>query len=255
MVELQAFSHDEFGQIRMLMLDGVPWAVGKDIASALGYKNPQDAISAHVDVEDKRLIQKSEIAATDIDVSNRGLMIVNESGLYSLILSSKFPATKRLKLWITNAVLPAVRETGAYGSQGDAGGAPELPRATRDLTTDDYAEAARIVSKCGVSKLEIVLHFLWLAGFDLPGATQTGEHPCRQAQNRGSPERDTAGEAASLINRAIEQYGMTLRGIGRLVGLQPTQVNRIRRGESTPTLERSRTICDALQRELNQIYA
>lgn len=116
MSELQIFSNPEFGGIRTVEQDGEPWFVGKDVAVALGYSNTKDAVSSHVDEEDKQLIQKSE--NTTFEIPNRGLMLINESGLYSLVLSSKLPNAKKFKHWVTSEVLPAIRKSGSYMMQG-----------------------------------------------------------------------------------------------------------------------------------------
>ena len=104
--------HPEFGELRTVEIDGEPWFVGKDVAEALGYSNTKDAITAHVASEDKKLIQRSEI--TTLEIPNRGMTIINESGLYSLILSSKLPSAKEFKHWVTSEVLPSIRKNGAY---------------------------------------------------------------------------------------------------------------------------------------------
>lgn len=106
------FNHPEFGELRTVEIDGVVWFVGKDVAEALGYSNTKDAITAHVASEDKKLIQRSEI--TTLEIPNRGMTIINESGLYSLILSSKLPSAKEFKHWVTSEVLPSIRKTGGY---------------------------------------------------------------------------------------------------------------------------------------------
>ncbi len=110
--EIKIFNNPEFGEIRTLMIDGQPYFVGKDVAEILGYSNTKDAIAVHVDGEDKRIIQKSE--NTTLGIPNRGLTIINESGLYSLILSSKLPTAKKFKRWVTSEVLPSIRKHGAY---------------------------------------------------------------------------------------------------------------------------------------------
>lgn len=110
--EIILFRHEEFGEIRTLNIDGEPWFVGKDVADILKYKNTKDAISTHVDEEDKRIIQRSE--NTTFEIPTRGLTIINESGLYSLILSSKLPSAKKFKRWVTAEVLPSLRKHGAY---------------------------------------------------------------------------------------------------------------------------------------------
>ena len=104
--------HPEFGELRTIDIDGEPWFVGKDVAAALGYSNTKDAIATHVASEDKKLIQRSEI--TTLEIPNRGMTIINESGLYSLILSSKLPSAKEFKHWVTSEVLPSIRKNGAY---------------------------------------------------------------------------------------------------------------------------------------------
>jgi prophage antirepressor-like protein len=112
MSELQVFNNAEFGSVRSLMVNGEPYFVGKDVAEILGYGNTRDALAAHVDEEDKAVIQKSEIAT--LEIPNRGLTVINESGLYSLIFSSKLPSAKRFKRWVTSEVLPAIRKHGVF---------------------------------------------------------------------------------------------------------------------------------------------
>lgn len=118
MNDLTTFSNPEFGQVRTVEIDGTPWLVGKDVAVALGYKNPGKAIIAHVDEEDKRLEmlpQEADSQNGNVSPSSKTALI-NESGLYSLILSSKMPKAKAFKRWVTSEVLPAIRKNGAYES-------------------------------------------------------------------------------------------------------------------------------------------
>lgn len=118
MNDLTTFSNPEFGQVRTVEINGTPWLVGKDVAVALGYKNPGKAIIAHVDEEDKRLEmlpQGADSQNGNVSPSSKTALI-NESGLYSLILSSKMPKAKAFKRWVTSEVLPAIRKTGAYES-------------------------------------------------------------------------------------------------------------------------------------------
>ena len=110
MNDLTTFTSPEFGQVRTVEIDGTPWLVGKDVAVALGYKNPQRAIRDHVDAEDKG------VTKTVTPSGEQEMLIINESGLYSLILSSKMPKAKAFKRWVTSEVLPAIRKTGAYES-------------------------------------------------------------------------------------------------------------------------------------------
>lgn len=108
MTDLQIFKNPEFGEIRTIEKDGEPWFVGKDVAAALGYEKPTDAVRKHVDVED-RGISKMETPSGAQETT-----IINESGLYSLVLSSKLPTAKKFKRWITSEVIPSIRKHGAY---------------------------------------------------------------------------------------------------------------------------------------------
>ena len=108
MNEVQLFNFENH-EVRSLLINSEPWFVGKDVADVLGYKNQNDALSKHVDGEDK-----DTIAIRDSIGRNRNTPIINESGLYSLVLSSKLPSAKKFKRWVTSEVLPALRKTGQY---------------------------------------------------------------------------------------------------------------------------------------------
>ena len=107
-MEIQFFKHEKFGDIRTINKNGEPWFVGKDVASVLGYKKTADAIAMRVDPEDKG------VGKLQTPGGNQQVIIINESGLYSLILSSKLPQAKEFKRWVTNEVLPQIRKTGGY---------------------------------------------------------------------------------------------------------------------------------------------
>lgn len=109
--EIKVFSNEEFGSIRRVEINGEFWIAGKDVAQALGYKNPQEAIRNHVDEEDKGV---SEILTPG---GKQSVPIINESGLYSLVLSSKLPTAKKFRRWVTSEVLPSIRKHGAYMTQ------------------------------------------------------------------------------------------------------------------------------------------
>ena len=111
MNELKIFENRDFGKIRSLMVNNEPFFVGNDIATVLGYKNTRDALSKHIDEEDK----VSDVAIYD-GSQNRNMTIINESGLYSLILSSKLKSTKKFKRWVTSEVLPSIRKNGMYAT-------------------------------------------------------------------------------------------------------------------------------------------
>lgn len=124
------FKNPEFGQIRTVVIDSDAWFVGKDVALVLGYADVNKAIAMHVDDEDKKLNDK-----TSPSFGQRGATLINESGLYSLILSSKLPTAKKFKRWVTSEVLPAIRKTGGY-----------IPAAS-DMSDEEIMAKALLIGK------------------------------------------------------------------------------------------------------------
>lgn len=106
--EIEILKNEEFGQVRTVLIENEPWFVGKDVTEILGYQNGSRDINRHVDEEDRQNYQNGTLE------SNRGLTVINESGLYSLILLSKLPNAKKFKKWVTSEVLPTIRKHGAY---------------------------------------------------------------------------------------------------------------------------------------------
>lgn len=108
MSDLQLFQNPEFGRVRIVEVNGEAWMVGKDVAEALGYKNPRQALASNVEAEDRG------VHSVDTPSGEQEMTIINESGLYSLVLSSKLPNARKFRRWVTTEVLPTVRRHGAY---------------------------------------------------------------------------------------------------------------------------------------------
>ena len=106
---VQVFENTQFGKVRIVVIDGEPWLVGKDVATALGYTNPRKALIDHIDDEDK-----NTVTIRDGIPGNPNMTVINESGLYSLVLSSKLPDAKKFRRWVTSEVLPSIRRNGGY---------------------------------------------------------------------------------------------------------------------------------------------
>lgn len=242
MNELQVFSKSEFGSVRTTMIAGDPWFVGKDVAKALGYTDTACAIRDHVDAEDKGVGEIPTPGGT------QQLIVINESGLYSLIFSSKLPSAKRFKRWVTNEVLPAIRRTGKYEMPDiPPDTLPDTPR--RALTPDDYLRAAHIVAGCRNERMPVVLSLLRTAGVEIEGFTQDGRmkledgrtvtvyRPSRRGCLAGEPHL-TPGELQqkqALIDEALTRPGITITGIARTAGLAYSQVQRVHKGQSALT--------------------
>lgn len=117
--KMQIFNNNAFGQLRTVEKDGEIWFVGKDVATALGYERDTKAVVDHVEQEDRFMVGGKTQSQFGIELGQRGGWLINESGLYSLILSSKLPKAKEFKHWVTAEVLPSIRKTGSY-SKADA---------------------------------------------------------------------------------------------------------------------------------------
>lgn len=112
--KIKIFENKEFGRVRTVIIDGEPWFVGKDVAAILGYSKPRNAIAMHVDCDDKKVAPiQGDLGGT------QQMTIINESGIYSLIMSSKLSKAKEFKRWITTEVLPTIRRTGGYVADED----------------------------------------------------------------------------------------------------------------------------------------
>ena len=169
--EILTFTSDVFGEIRTCQVNNQIMFVGKDVATALGYSNTRDALSKHVDAEDK-----GTVAIRDTAYETR-VTLINESGLYSLILSSKLPQAKAFKRWVTAEVLPQIRKTGGYIPTRDASG--------RELSSEEIiARADAIVGR--------TLRML----------------------NEGAEDTLTATQVAKTFNMTVYDFNAVVRDMG-----------------------------------------
>lgn len=123
---IQVFENSEFGKVRTMIIDGEPWFVGKDVATILGYERNTKAAVDHVDEDDRRMVDGKTQSQFGIELGQRGGWVVNESGVYALIFSSKLDSATRFKKWVTREVLPSIRKHGAYLT----------PKTTEELLTN-----------------------------------------------------------------------------------------------------------------------
>ena len=141
MNELKTFQNPEFGEIRIVEVNNEPWFVGKDVAMILGYERPTKAVLDHVDNEDK-----DEVPIQDTIGRMQNTPVINESGLYSLVLSSKLPTAKKFKRWVTSEVLPSIRKHGAYLTPEKLEEALLNPDTLIKLATDLKAEREKRIA-------------------------------------------------------------------------------------------------------------
>lgn len=220
---VQIFNNPDFGQIRTVIIDGEPWFVGKDVAEILGYVKARNAIAAHVD-EDDALKQ----GITDELGRIQETILINESGLYSLILSSKLPMAKKFKHWVTSEVLPALRKAGHFEIQKEG----ECHFPTRPLTSDDYIDAARTIAKCHNSRLPIVLDLYRKAGLDVS----------KIEVQKITPNEADVIELVELLNQH------TLTELCKMLDICKTSLYYYRTGKYKPSKERMKKIIETLRK-------
>lgn len=169
MESLKIFESSDFGKVRVVIIDDEPWFVGSDAAMSLGYSNASKAVSAHVDEEDIKRISLTDLSRFTqngkSETNNAKIMIINESGIYSLILSSKLESAKKFKRWITSEVLPSIRKTGSY-NMPDFSNPAEAARAWADayearqraelalMESNKQLEAAKEENKVAIETIE-----------------------------------------------------------------------------------------------------
>lgn len=225
MNELQTFENPNFGQVRTVLIGGEPWFVGRDIAGALGYKDVVQAVRMHVDDEDKGGVEMTTPGGM------QRVVCINESGLYSLILSSKLPAAKEFKRWITSEVLPMIRKTGVYRLCADDADSA-IPM--RTLTPDDYLAAAKIIATCKNDRLRIVLQLLAKGGWDVGETQKLVTTPVSTA------------DIAERLNKAKEDHKLTWKQLGETVHIDPNVLRMYGEGRRFPRASRYEAIVKAL---------
>ena len=150
MNELIIFENPEFGSIRTLTIDDEVWFVGKDVAAALGYSDTSDALKKHVDPEDKLTRRFADSG------QNREMYIINESGLYSLVLSSKLPTARKFRRWVTSEVLPSIRKTGGYIAGQKELSPAELMAKALKVANDVLAERDARIAKLDAENIQLL---------------------------------------------------------------------------------------------------
>lgn len=205
--ELQIFDNPKFGEIRTLTIDGEPWFVGKDVAEILGYERPTKAIADHVDSEDK-----DEVPIQDSIGRMQKTPAINESGLYSLILSSKLPTAKDFKRWVTSEVLPAIRKTGTYSVPNKQDKSIEIKeRNSRVRLSNQFLKLAKVDTLSEEYKNILVSKAAEaLTGFALIPLPQS-----EQKMYSASEIGEMFGVSAQKIGRVSNEYGMKTEEYGK----------------------------------------
>ena len=214
--QIQIFNNAEFGEIRSMEINGEPWFVGKDVAAALGYTNASKALIDHVDNEDK--LNNETLSS----LGQRGGWLINESGLYSLILGSKLEGAKRFKRWVTSEVLPAIRKTGAYAVDSRAA---EIKM--RELRVKEMNAQARLINaqvrqlkllgkEKGVS--QIAVDTLAVKAAEQVTGQDLGDYlPKTEKTYSASEVGNALGISAAKVGRIANAYGLKTEEFGIFV--------------------------------------
>ena len=238
-MEIKIFENPQFGAIRTMEKDGEPWFVGKDVAEVLGYSDTNQAIRKHVDEED-RLTRSFNGSG-----QNRGMTIINESGLYSLILSSKLPSAKQFKRWVTSEVLPSIRKSGGYNADAT------MQSVVQTLATmQRVLEAQQEINKKLLSQLQTPPTVP-----DEPEQLAFTEHLPYPPLNQKRGQRIDAKRVGRrpvrwfnirLYNSLYNAYPKPLRELEKDVGVCGVTLRAWRNGENRPNINNARKLAAVL---------
>ena len=244
MNEVKIFENPDFGQVRIVNVNGEPWLVGKDVAEVLGYVDTNKAIAMHVDEEDK-LNDK-----TALSLGQRGGWLINESGLYSLVLSSKLPNAKKFRRWVTSEVLPSIRKTGGYSlnvpknlpealrayaaeieahEQTKAVLAKKEKKIALDAPKVDFYDSvanseslltfekvAKLIAKKGLGRNKLIG---WLRDLKLLRKTDSGNVPYQQYVNKGYFKLVESNRVINGYERVFTTTYVTQKGLDYILKL------------------------------------
>ena len=204
---LQIFENVEFGKIRTVVLDGEPWFVGKDVAAALGYSNASKALNDHVDEEDKL----NNVSLSSL--GQRGGWLVNESGVYSLVFSSKLPTAKAFKRWVTSEVLPSIRKTGGY-HKPDAVQAKRADAMDRDSRTRAAKLLLKIAERVEIPEYQAVCQ---AKAAEMIAGEMVIPLPVVERRTYSAKEIGTRlGISANHVGKLANRYGLKIPTYGKL---------------------------------------
>lgn len=225
------YSGPEDTNIRATTINGEPWFVGKDIAEALGYERPDNAIRNHVDDEDKLMHQISALG------QNRQMYIINESGLYSLIFSSKLDSAKRFKHWVTSVVLPELRKTGTYSMPGaDVATLDEAER-LNPIDPEYIIRASEVLLKSNNENRPYILNALKniipnVADVEIPVSVET-------ETAKDEPQTVETEEHYVFSSRKFKNYmkrnNISVGALSEMSGVSPQTISGYRTGRRAPT--------------------
>lgn len=215
MNEIMAFDHERFGRIRGIEIDGESWLVGKDVAERLGYKNPNEALADHVEAEDK--LNSKSLSS----LGQRGGWLINESGLYSLVLSSKLPEAKAFRHWVTHDVLPALRKTGEYKLKRNP-----VDDETRRKLADAKARNAQSRQAA-----------LWIKMAELSGSSEVHKQICAAYASK-------ALEGEMVLPLPIVEKTYTAHEVGDRYGVSANRIGKLANRHGLKTAEYGMLVMD-----------
>lgn len=215
MNEIMAFDHERFGRIRGIEIDGESWLVGKDVAERLGYKNPNEALADHVEAEDK--LNSKSLSS----LGQRGGWLINESGLYSLVLSSKLPEAKAFRHWVTHDVLPALRKTGEYKFKRNP--------------VDD--ETRKKLADAKVRNAQSRQAALWIKMAELSGSSEVHKQICAAYASKA-----LEGEMVLPLPAVEKTY--TAREVGDRYGVSANRIGKLANRHGLKTAEYGMLVMD-----------
>ena len=245
MNELKIFENPDFGQVRVVNINGEAWLVGKDVAEVLGYENQNRDIVRHVDEDDRMMVDGKTQYQNGIELGQRGGWLINVSGLYSLVLSSKLPTAKKFRRWVTSEVLPSIRKTGGYKVEAKPMDDMEILcravlisdkkiKALEDKIKLDapkvdfydsvansesllsFEKVAKLIAKKGLGRNKLIG---WLRDLRLLRKTESGNVPYQQYVNKGYFKLVESNRVINGYERVFTTTYVTQKGLDYILKL------------------------------------
>lgn len=231
---LKIFENEEFGKVRTIIKDNEPWFVGKDIAEILGYKDINRAVKQHVDKYDLKICDYKgygdlypTLWNNNSDFANK--VVINESGLYSLIFASELPKAKKFKRWVTSEVLPSIRKTGSYNAKPS-------------ITFEQTLEMAKVIKDTPIKAMQHVFRALkvFVPELEMPDEELSGSKVVRNKT-----------EFQKQLNRYLKDNNLSICSFARKTGLSKSNVSNWVNGKVTPSLPNLKIIGEVTDLDIN----
>ena len=230
---VQTFVSEKFGEIRTVIIDGEPYFVGKDVATALGYSNPRDALAKHVEPEDKKIINLNTVMNRDGIAGNPNVTVIDESGVYSLILTSTLPKAKEFKHWVTSEVLPSIARTNEYKKNTAPSNDKPIDEFTAKEKFENLVKLAKI-SPSNEQKINLINQAAKLLGVDVPNCSTETFGTNGTIGTKRKFKHKLSDEQVREIQQTYSAGNISIRELAKMYNVGSSTIFRVVNADNYP---------------------